>query len=168
MNIKVEDSSGNLFQDLGFPDAEKRLAKAKIASQIYDLIKKKKLEKNNVCCIGDDLPDIPVFNQAGISIAVADAVEEVRNAADLITKNKGGNGAVREACEFILKSNRITILTLRVILCSIVFKGIMYLGRYYGYYINMTPNDLKLLTGLLIIISLIITKFNVRGFPKKK
>ena len=69
--------------------------------------------------------------------------------------------------EFILKSNRIGILTLRVILGSIVFKGIMYLGRYYGYYINMTPNDLKLLTGLLIIISLIITKFNVLGFPKK-
>lgn len=69
--------------------------------------------------------------------------------------------------EFILKSNRIAILTLRVILGSIVFKGIMYLGRYYGYYINMTPNDLKLLTGLLIIVSLIITKFNVRGLPKK-
>lgn len=69
--------------------------------------------------------------------------------------------------EFIIKSNRITILTLRVILGSIVFKGIMYLGRYYGYYINMTPNDLKLLTGLLIIASLIITKLNLRGFPKK-
>ena len=63
--------------------------------------------------------------------------------------------------EFILKSNRIAILTLRVILGSIAFKGIMYLGRYYGYYINMTPNDLKLITGLLIIVSLIITKFNV-------
>jgi putative ABC transport system permease protein len=69
--------------------------------------------------------------------------------------------------EFILKSNRITVLTLRVIFGSIVFKGIMYLGRYYGYYINMTPNDLKLLTGLLIIVSLITTKFKVRGFSTK-
>ena len=69
--------------------------------------------------------------------------------------------------EFILKSNRIAVLTLRVIFGSIVFKGIMYLGRYYGYYINMTPNDLKLLTGLLIIVSLITTKFKVRGFSKK-
>ena len=68
--------------------------------------------------------------------------------------------------EFILKSNRISVLTLRVILGSIVFKGIMYLGRYYGYNINMTPNDLKLITGLLIIVSLIITKVNVRRFPK--
>ena len=70
--------------------------------------------------------------------------------------------------EFILKSNRITILTLRVILGSIVFKGIMYLGRYYGYYINLTPNDLKLITGLLIIVSLIITKFDVMNFFKNK
>ncbi len=68
--------------------------------------------------------------------------------------------------EFILKSNRIAILTLRVILGSIVFKGIMYLGRYYGYHINMTPNDLKLLTGLLIIVSLIISKLKLKGFPK--
>ncbi len=61
--------------------------------------------------------------------------------------------------EFLLKSNRISILTLRVILGAILFKGIMYLGRYYGYYINMTPNDLKLITGLLIIASLAVANF---------
>lgn len=60
--------------------------------------------------------------------------------------------------EFILRSNRIGVLTLRVILGSIVFRGLMYLGRYYGYYINLTPNDLKLITGLLIILSLVVTK----------
>ncbi len=60
--------------------------------------------------------------------------------------------------EFLLRSNRIGILTLRVVLGAIVFKGIMYLGRYYGYYINLTPNDLKLITGLLIILSLVVTK----------
>ena len=61
--------------------------------------------------------------------------------------------------EFLLKSNRIWVLTLRVILGAILFKAIMYLGRYYGYYINMTPNDLKLITGLLIIVSLGIANF---------
>ncbi|MFW5783147.1 MAG: ABC transporter permease [Spirochaetota bacterium] len=60
--------------------------------------------------------------------------------------------------EFILRSNRIGVLTLRVILGSIAFRGIMYLGRYYGYYINLTPNDLKLITGILIIASLVITQ----------
>ena len=60
--------------------------------------------------------------------------------------------------EFLFRSNRIALLTLRVLLGSILFKGIMYLGRYYGYYIKMTPNDLKLITGILIIISLILSK----------
>lgn len=59
--------------------------------------------------------------------------------------------------EFILRSNRIVILTLRVVLGSILFRGLMYLGRYYGYYVRLTPNDLKLITGLLIILSLIVT-----------
>lgn len=61
--------------------------------------------------------------------------------------------------EFLLRSNRISVLTLRVILGAILFKAIMYLGRYYGYYINMTPNDLKLITGLLIIASLAVANF---------
>jgi len=60
--------------------------------------------------------------------------------------------------EFLLRTNRIGMLTLRVVLGSIVFRGIMYLGRYYGYYINLTPNDLKLITGILIIASLIVTQ----------
>jgi putative ABC transport system permease protein len=61
--------------------------------------------------------------------------------------------------EFLIKSNRIWALTLRVILGAVLFKAIMYLGRYYGYYINMTPNDLKLITGLLIIISLAVSNY---------
>jgi putative ABC transport system permease protein len=61
--------------------------------------------------------------------------------------------------EFLIKSNRIWALTLRVILGAILFKAIMYLGRYYGYYINMTPNDLKLITGLLIIASLAVSNY---------
>lgn len=61
--------------------------------------------------------------------------------------------------EFLFRSNRIGLLTLRVLLGSIVYRGIMYLGRYYGYYINLTPNDLRLLTGLLIIGSLIVSRY---------
>ena len=61
--------------------------------------------------------------------------------------------------EFILKSNRISILTLRVVLGAILYKAIMYLGRYYGYYIHMTPGDLKLISGILIIASLILTNY---------
>lgn len=65
--------------------------------------------------------------------------------------------------EFLIRTSKIGLLAVRAILGSILFKGIMYAGRYYGYYINMTPNDLKLITGILIIISLVLTKFrNIR------
>jgi YrbI family 3-deoxy-D-manno-octulosonate 8-phosphate phosphatase len=67
------------------------------------LIKIKNLKKEQVCSLGDDLPDLAMFMGSGLSIAVADAVEEVREAADFITKNKGGYGSVREVCELILK-----------------------------------------------------------------
>jgi len=73
-------------------------------SLCVELIGRKGLKKDQVCCMGDDLPDIPMFKQAGISVSVADAAVEVRDAAVFVTNSKGGNGAVRELSEFILKS----------------------------------------------------------------
>ena len=58
----------------------------------------------------------------------------------------------------ILKSNKIGVLTFCAIAGSILFHGVMYLGRYYGYVIKMTPNDLNLIKGLLIIILLMVTQ----------
>jgi 3-deoxy-D-manno-octulosonate 8-phosphate phosphatase (KDO 8-P phosphatase) len=54
--------------------------------------------------MGDDLPDIPVLRYVGMPVAVADAVKEAREAALYITEKNGGNGAVREVCELILKA----------------------------------------------------------------
>ena len=68
------------------------------------LLKQKGLESDQICCIGDDLPDIPMFKHVGIPIAVTDAVKEVRDTACYITKNRGGNGAVREVCDLILEA----------------------------------------------------------------
>ncbi len=70
--------------------------------------------------------------------------------------------------EFILRSNRIGWLTSRVILGSIAYRAIMYAGRYYGYYINLTPNDLKLITGILIIAALAVTKLQDKKGAAKK
>lgn len=67
------------------------------------LKKARDLKKEQVCSLGDDIPDLAMFTESGLCIAVADAVEEVREAADFITKSNGGFGAVREACELILK-----------------------------------------------------------------
>jgi 3-deoxy-D-manno-octulosonate 8-phosphate phosphatase (KDO 8-P phosphatase) len=54
--------------------------------------------------IGDDVTDIPLMRRSGLGIAVADATEETRMAADYITTLPGGFGAVREAVEIILKA----------------------------------------------------------------
>jgi 3-deoxy-D-manno-octulosonate 8-phosphate phosphatase, YrbI family len=54
--------------------------------------------------IGDDLPDIPLIRRAGLGIAVNDAVQEVKDAADCVTNTNGGRGAVREVIEQILKA----------------------------------------------------------------
>ena len=58
----------------------------------------------------------------------------------------------------IMKSNRIGVLTLCALAGSVLFHAVMYLGRYYGYLIQMTPNDLNLIKGILIIILLIMTQ----------
>lgn len=54
--------------------------------------------------VGDDLPDLPAFAVVGYKIAVGDAVEETKAAADFITTKPGGHGAVREAIEHLLKA----------------------------------------------------------------
>ena len=63
-----------------------------------------KLEPRQVCYIGDDLADLPVIRHVGFGVAVADAVAEVKAAAKWTTKTPGGQGAVRELVETILKS----------------------------------------------------------------
>ena len=84
-------------------------------SLIYDGVKDKIpalneiLEKtdavfNETAFIGDDLPDIPVLKRAGLAVAVADAQDDVKRIAHMITEKPGGRGAVRETAEAILKA----------------------------------------------------------------
>jgi 3-deoxy-D-manno-octulosonate 8-phosphate phosphatase (KDO 8-P phosphatase) len=54
--------------------------------------------------MGDDLTDIVVMRRIGFSIAVGNARPEVKQAADMVTEARGGNGAVREVCELLLRS----------------------------------------------------------------
>lgn len=70
--------------------------------------------------------------------------------------------------EFLLRSNKIALLTLRVIFGSIVYRMLMYFARSYGYLINMSANDLKLITGLLIIGCLIVSKTDVLNRLKSR
>jgi 3-deoxy-D-manno-octulosonate 8-phosphate phosphatase (KDO 8-P phosphatase) len=56
-----------------------------------------------VCAIGDDLPDLPILRRSGLAVSVADGCAEVRAAADYVTPSSGGQGAVRDAVEWLLK-----------------------------------------------------------------
>ncbi len=69
-----------------------------------EILKELRLSPEQVCYIGDDLTDLPVIRHVGLGVAVADAVTEVRAAAGHITTLSGGQGAVRELVEMILKS----------------------------------------------------------------
>jgi len=65
--------------------------------------------------------------------------------------------------EFIIRSNKISWITLRVLIGSIIYRALMFAARRYGHYIHLTANDLKLITGLLIIACLIISKIRVKN-----
>ena len=54
--------------------------------------------------VGDDLPDLPILTRVGLAAAVANAVPEVKRAAHFVTKRSGGEGAVREVIELIVKA----------------------------------------------------------------
>jgi 3-deoxy-D-manno-octulosonate 8-phosphate phosphatase (KDO 8-P phosphatase) len=64
------------------------------------------LAPEQVCYIGDDLPDLPVLKAVGLAAAVADAVSEVRGVAQITTRATGGHGAVRELIEVILNGQK--------------------------------------------------------------
>lgn len=69
--------------------------------------------------------------------------------------------------EFILRTNKISLQLFRVLLGSVIYRALMYFARRYGYVIGMNSNDLRLLTGLLIILCLIISNYDIVGFFKK-
>jgi len=62
------------------------------------------LEPRQVCYVGDDLPDIRPIVHVGLGVPVADAAEDVRQAADYTTSLAGGQGAIREVIELLLKN----------------------------------------------------------------
>lgn len=68
-----------------------------------EVLEQKNVKAENVVYVGNDLNDLPCFEVAGWSVAVADAYPEVIRAADYVLTKPGGHGAIRELCEIILK-----------------------------------------------------------------
>jgi 3-deoxy-D-manno-octulosonate 8-phosphate phosphatase (KDO 8-P phosphatase) len=73
--------------------------------EVYEaMLRELDVREEEVAYVGDDLPDLPLLRRAGLSFAVADAAPEVRAASHIVLRAGGGQGAVREACERILKA----------------------------------------------------------------
>ncbi len=71
------------------------------------ILARRRVEWDECAFVGDDLPDLPLLTRVALPIAVANAVSEVKAAAALVTRRAGGDGAVREVAETILKARRV-------------------------------------------------------------
>ncbi len=69
-----------------------------------EILKEMNITDADVAYVGDDLVDLSMMKRVGFPVAVADAVNEVRESAVYVTKARGGYGAVREVAELILKT----------------------------------------------------------------
>ena len=108
-----------------------------------------KLVRGIGVCIGDGFAAL-----AGAFAAMYNGFADVGSGTGIIVSGL----ASLMLGEFIIKSNKIGMQTLRVLIGSVIYRAIMYFGRSYGYVIGLSSNDLKLITGLLIIVCLIIAK----------
>lgn len=89
-------------RDLDIKDVYQKVYNKK---EVFEkILRKYKLSAGEAAFIGDDIIDVPVLKSVGFSVAVADALDVVKKSVDYVTENKGGNGAVREICEMILKA----------------------------------------------------------------
>jgi 3-deoxy-D-manno-octulosonate 8-phosphate phosphatase (KDO 8-P phosphatase) len=62
------------------------------------------LDAADCAFVGDDVPDLAVMRRCGLAVAVANAVDAVKEAAHHVTQASGGRGAVREFCELVLRA----------------------------------------------------------------
>ncbi len=88
----------NLGVELVYQGHENKIA------AFNEIIQKLSLQPEQVAHVGDDLLDLPIMIRVGLSIAVNDANDSVKEYADWCTGTRGGQGAVREVCDFIMQS----------------------------------------------------------------
>lgn len=94
----IKPRARDMRVDMVFADVS---PKTKVLDKI---LKKYKISIDEICFIGDDLVDLCLMKRVGFSIAVFNAVPEIKQAAAYVTIRYGGRGAVREVAELILKS----------------------------------------------------------------
>ena len=73
------------------------------AAVLQEFLSKNNLVPEESAYMGDDVNDLEAMKLVSVAFAPADAVDPVRKAAHIVTERRGGDGAVREVCELILK-----------------------------------------------------------------
>jgi len=89
------------MEDLGVTHVYQQQTNKLIAYE--DLKRKLNLTDEQIAYAGDDLPDLPILSRAGLAITVANAPKIMRQHAHMVTQKKGGKGAAREICDFIME-----------------------------------------------------------------
>lgn len=80
------------------------LGQAKKMAAFEECMKKAGVTEEETAYLGDDLPDLPVAQRAGLAVAVADAAAELKAACHFVTTARGGEGSAREVVELVLKA----------------------------------------------------------------
>lgn len=76
-------------------------------SMLGKIKSKYKVKENEICFIGDDILDLGLIKKVGVGVAVKDATDLVKKSSRYITSQKGGEGAVREVIDLILKAKKL-------------------------------------------------------------
>ena len=88
------------MRELGVADVAQGVSDK--ARALAELLKRNAIEAKRVACLVDDTPDLGLMAAVGLPAAVADAHPEVLAAAQHVTRARGGRGAVREFCDWLV------------------------------------------------------------------
>ena len=99
---RVSMASGKRLKDLGVRHVYQDIREKGVV--LEKILAQRHLRREEVCAVGDDLPDLSLFDRAGVAVAVANAVEDVKSKAHWTTQHRGGDGALREIVDEIFKA----------------------------------------------------------------
>jgi len=71
---------------------------------VEEVKRQHQLQNEEICFVGDELVDLPALRRVGLAVSVPGGVTEVKQVAHYVTRQAGGNGAVREVIEMLLKA----------------------------------------------------------------
>jgi 3-deoxy-D-manno-octulosonate 8-phosphate phosphatase (KDO 8-P phosphatase) len=74
------------------------------ADVLDKILSEGEFQEEEICFVGDDVIDLPIMRRCGLAIAVANARPQVMSIAHYTTPSRGGQGAARDAIEYVLKA----------------------------------------------------------------